>query len=328
MIDPVQLRGRGAQFDRSQIVLEILSPVRSGGHARTQLAALAAAPGRSVIVTIASPIPPAQGGGYLVAFRGRLFALPLRGEYEAGQQVRLAPGDTEAHSPRTMPFTDMPVQAESKSSLGDFARNIGALLARAEKLPPGAPLSVAAPGSNQALPPSAEALGQAIAESGVFYESHLLEWAQGLRTAEAIRREPQGRIVPPATTDFEASLPDSLLPVVNEQLRALDLGRLGWNGQIWSRQQAEIAISEDQSQQRDCASHASWTATISLTLAALGSIRAVLTLEGAAMNIELTANVDAEPLLRKALPRLAELFADAGVEPVAVHLVTRYASRV
>ncbi|MDD5297977.1 MAG: flagellar hook-length control protein FliK [Rhodocyclaceae bacterium] len=82
---------------------------------------------------------------------------------------------------------DMPV-------LSKPAQLIGSLLARgapeAAPLAKGAPLMQApSPEAFRALP---QQLRQAVAESGLFYESHQAQWVAGKLPAESLLREPQG----------------------------------------------------------------------------------------------------------------------------------------
>lgn len=143
------------------------------------------------------------------------------------------------------------------------------------------PLLQAPPTSGQALAPL---LKQALAESGLFYESHQARWLSGATDASTLMREPQGRTPPapaansatsPASTTLSASqpaasetgeaaanaaqraeanatppprqaapIPDRLLPVVHQQLDALATNHYAWQGMAWPGQKVEWDIDD------------------------------------------------------------------------------------
>ena len=249
-------------------------------------------------------------------------------DYVAGQVIRLAL-DAAPNSAPGAQFAAAP-----SVSLGAGARLIGALLARGAELPAGAPLQFAAFGATAAAPPQAEALKQALSESGVFYESHVAEWAQGERTLDSLRREPQGRIEMPAAatgnTDTNtiaanaaesAGLPDALVPVVKEQLQAVDTRQLGWRGEIWPRQTIELTIAEEE-QAGDHGGDAppAWTTTMKLELPRLGGIQAVLQMHGDSLRIGMRASDEAIPTLRDRGSELTASLAAFGLKLISMRV--------
>ncbi|MDV2218220.1 flagellar hook-length control protein FliK, partial [Burkholderia pseudomallei] len=72
---------------------------------------------------------------------------------------------------------------------------------------PGAQAAQAAPQAALPASPAAAlslALVQAVAQSGLFYESHLAQWLAGQRTTAELAREPQARLASGAEPDAQA----------------------------------------------------------------------------------------------------------------------------
>lgn len=123
------------------------------------------------------------------------------------QVSHIGPGQTlelvvTGQNQRTV-FARVAEQAVSDTPvLSRSAQIIGSLLARGNPEPAalakGAPLMPApSPEAFQALP---QQLRQAVAESGLFYESHQAQWLAGKLPATSLLREPQGSHSPLATT--------------------------------------------------------------------------------------------------------------------------------
>jgi flagellar hook-length control protein FliK len=96
--------------------------------------------------------------------------------------------------------------APAAARLSVAARVIGALLA---EFPDAGPLRGASPMWPSAQQPSAVALAgtlaQTVSASGLFYESHLREFAAGTRTLAQLAQEPQARWAPARSTGLEAA---------------------------------------------------------------------------------------------------------------------------
>lgn len=144
------------------------------------------------------------------------------------------------------------------------------------------PIASAPPNTAQDLLPL---LKQAIAESGMFYESHQAEWVEGRFAKSALLREPQGKLsspeafAPPAPASTEAAqtthasmpaapttepapMPKSasdapaaqsatqlVAPqtqgIVQQQLDALATQHFVWQGQVWPGQDMRWEIDEE-----------------------------------------------------------------------------------
>ena len=144
--------------------------------------------------------------------------------------------------------------ANSQVALSDAAKYLGSLLQKGAEASPqpslqnaSATVRSAVSQAGQALqlppvvtePPSdipqfAQALKQAVSQSGLFYESHQVQWLSGERSLAALRHEPQGQLppLPPAEPKQErpagpmpqasATLPQPLaqLPRATETIQA------------------------------------------------------------------------------------------------------------
>lgn len=156
-------------------------------------------------------------------------------------------------------------------------------------------------------------LREALTLNGVFYESHLAQWARGERALKEILKEPQGKSggaksAAPANqphirshqTAIESSLPaeepvfaklfkegkessppgavaPESLPILREQLHTLHTGQFVWQGEVWPEQQLEWAVQERESGP-DGEEGGEWETTLRLDLPKLGKIDALLRL--------------------------------------------------
>jgi len=159
-------------------------------------------------------------------------------------------------------------------------------------------------------------LKDAVEFSGVFYESHLAQWADDRRPRALLAREPQSAW--PATTPAPeagraSDLPGVARPLVREQLAVLDSGRFVWQGELWPGQRAMMSIEEDAhgaddgSGERPAADPAAprWRMRLTLQFADLGVVDAQLRMSGDAVDIALGCDDGAATArLRDAAPAL------------------------
>ena len=185
------------------------------------------------------------------------------------------------------------------ASLSDAAKVIASVLTTALKTenPPTAIIArtplVAAP----MVQPEhlAAALKDAIGKSGLFYESHVAEWADGKRSSAELAQEPQMQraaapeggprpqspAADPATAQF-----------INLQLLAGEQGRVAWLGQVWPGQQMQWEIDKDAPDSRGSEGEAAgpgWRSGLRLRFPLLGDIGATVTLAGGQLRIALEA---------------------------------------
>lgn len=180
-----------------------------------------------------------------------------------------------------------------------------------------------------------DALKRVIAHSGVFYESHLAQWLAGRRSKEDVWLEPQARLDRANThetisssnahaeplpgnhtlSDPEASVihPDAL-PVVQQQLIALDTGHLLWRGEVWNGQTLEWQIARDHNPKQRPDESRSWQTRLRLTLPKLGGVEATVSLAPSGVDIRVTAaNRSAADVLSADAGSLAQTMHEAGL---------------
>jgi hypothetical protein len=204
-------------------------------------------------------------------------------------------------------------------------------------------------------------LQQGLQESGLFYESHLTRWFGGEFPLEELLREPQGRlshlkqaaVVPPpvaphaeelaragiktgsieimdemlkqaGTTRTQELVTDPrAMPVVQEQLKAMQDGQLVYRGDLFPGQKMEWSVTEREAQRKkDGSRERSWDTALQLDLPKLGAIRAKLTLDGNRVRVEIRAVGEAEvTFLDAGRPVLVEQLLAAGLVPgdIGVH---------
>jgi hypothetical protein len=206
------------------------------------------------------------------------------------------------------------------ATLSPTARLLGSVLATALQAGPAnaaaigrAPL-LAAP----TLDPTqlAGALQQGVAKSGLFYEAHVAEWAQGQRPLAELAKEPQmsgPRPGQPETDPATAQL-------ISQQLATQEQARLAWQGQLWPGQPLSLELQRQVERdapdgQRPGAQEPedAWQGSLRLRFAALGEVAASLTLAGGQLHIRLdTGGAPAGAVLRAHAPNLAQALEATG----------------
>ena len=150
----------------------------------------------------------------------------------------------------------------------------------------------------------AQGLQQAVGKSGLFYESHVAEWAQGARALAELAGEPQQQAAQagnrpqagdPATAQF-----------INLQLATQEQARLSWQGQLWPGQEMEWDVRRDDGHQGAEAEGGVWHSRLRLRFPELGELDASLSLAGGVLQLRFaTGSEDTAALLRRHAPALA-----------------------
>lgn len=204
----------------------------------------------------------------------------------------------------------------------------------------GQPLLTQAPTSAADLAPN---LAKAVSQSGLFYEAHQAEWIAGRRPVETLKAEPQAQFPnavasaprtvatppissPPTTVPANLSadtqgnsgvnagnpaqsVPETLRPIVQQQLDAVATQRLVWHGEVWPGQTLDWQIERDRIDEREATSagdqEARWNTTMRLTMPRLGTIEASLSLSGNTLRLNL--GTDSEIAAADLRTRSAEL---------------------
>lgn len=203
------------------------------------------------------------------------------------------------------------------TTLSQAGKAIGGVLAAAQKAdtPMTAALGrtpvVAAAGADASS--IAAGLQQAVGRSGLFYESHVAEWAQGARALAELNAEPQQQLaregvrqqpLDPATAQF-----------INLQLATQEQAQVAWQGNLWPGQPMRLEVQRDTSEGQDGAAEADtpWHSRLRLRFPELGELDARLTLAGGRVQVQFAAGSEASAgLLRRHMGSLAEALEAAG----------------
>ncbi|NTV49021.1 MAG: flagellar hook-length control protein FliK [Geobacteraceae bacterium] len=201
-------------------------------------------------------------------------------------------------------------------------------------------------------------LQQGLRESGLFYESHLASWFGGDYPLEEILKEPQGRLSPRLPQSMEQSgVPADLLaragirtgsneimealfkkagtsmahegiadqralPIISEQLSALQSGQLLFRGDLFPGQRLEWTVAErDAGRNLSGGRERSWETSVTINLPNLGMVTALLTLDGTRVAIKInTENSSTVPILEEGRARLTEQLEGAGLDPTKLSI--------
>lgn len=234
------------------------------------------------------------------------------------------------------------------ASLSATARLISTILGTApsatEAVRGAAPLWQAATAPDTAQ--LAAALARNVAGSGLFYESHLLQFFTGQRTLVQLRKEPQAALRDFSLSDdaavsatanartgaglaaAAAATPADAIPLLRQQLELLALSQFRWSGEAWPGAGMEWEITERGQRRQDRGeggaeeAQCSWSTSLSMSLPRLGDI--VLHLRVLDGNWELELAAAAAPALssmQAASAQLQQRFAAAGLPLRALKVV-------
>lgn len=156
-------------------------------------------------------------------------------------------------------------------------------------------------------------LRAAIERSGLFFESHVAQWAQGGRDPAELRAEAL-RLSAPETPAAQAD--ERAAQRVAAQVALLQDGVLRLEGEAWAGQLLRFAVQRegDDADDGDAAAEPVFVATMAFDLPQLGPVDVALRLAGSAVSATV-ASADAEALTG-ALDALAEQFLARGLRPV------------
>lgn len=155
----------------------------------------------------------------------------------------------------------------------------------------------------------AQDMQRALTTSGMFYESHLEQFATGKLSLSSLLQEPQNQ---------PGVAPESM---INKQLAVLENQRFQWQGEIWPGQKMdwqvklqEEAVREDQHSATPAASdEAPVSSILKLDLPSLGKVSAHITLQDGHLRVRMAAVAnDAASRMQAELPRLAQALTSHG----------------
>jgi hypothetical protein len=304
----------------------------AGTAARMQLPA-GAQVGTEIPMTVvaASPRPTFQIGSGNLAAASLVYAqaLPEPGNPVSARALQYAQGAALAGKGLSFGADGAAQVADSvPATLSDTARVLTSVLATAMKTP-NPPTSVVSatpllPGAELAPEQLARALGQAIADSGLFYESHVADWADGKRALADLAREPQMQRAQAGAGETAAADDPATAQFINLQLSSHEQGRVSWQGQLFPGQPLQWELSKDAPQRghdRDAEAQHPWRSGMRLRFPLLGEISATITLSGEQLHIQLdTGSGDAKTLLQANADRLATALDAAGTPLSSLHI--------
>jgi hypothetical protein len=177
--------------------------------------------------------------------------------------------------------------------LSETGRLLSSVLSAAQNAP-GAALALegSQPLLGKAAPEPAQLavkLQQTISQSGLFYESHLAEWAEGTRSMTELMHEPQAARAPVPPTDPNTA------QFINLQLTSQEQSRVVWQGQLTAGHELEWHIEKDERGQRggDEDDAPVWRSGMMFRLPLLGEIAATVVMAGDKFQIEIQTGSDA-----------------------------------
>ena len=207
----------------------------------------------------------------------------------------------------------------NNTTLSQAGKTIGGVLAAAQKAE--APMTaalgrapvVAAAGADAAS--IASGLQQAMGKSGLFYESHVAEWAQGARALAELSAEPQQQLAregvrqlptDPATAQF-----------INLQLATQEQAQVAWQGNLWPGQPLQLEVQRDSREGHEEAAEGEtpWHSRLRLRFPELGELDARLTLVNGRVQVQFEAGSEHTAiLLRRHMASLAGALDAAGTQ--------------
>jgi len=217
--------------------------------------------------------------------------------------------------------------------LSSTARAITSVLRQAESAP-GTPLALIGKtplmnGQGQANPAQlAQNLRDAVGSSGLFYESHVAEWAEGKRPLASLLLEPQMQKalqgdVPKSGTDLASA------QLINLQLHTHEQARVQWQGEAWPGQQMQWDVTKDAPEggaqgSGDEEEAATWRSGVRFQFPLLGDISAQVVLHGGKVQIQMQAgSADSAETLRRHAAQLEASLDAAGWPLSALNIATK-----
>lgn len=223
-------------------------------------------------------------------------------------------------------------------TLSTAARVLSTVLTAAPATPAGAPvvLTGKAPLVAAGAPPVPEQVAQQLqtnlAQSGLFYESHLAEWVKGERSLADLMREPQMQRQQQALADggarAQASGPDlSAALLINQQLHAHEQGRVQWQGEAWPGQPMQWEVRREPREDRHHGDGRDgsdggqpeqvWRSGVRFRFPLLGKVAATVTLAGDQVQIQVQTGSDQSAVTLRAYAGMLEQAMAAAGAPLS-----------
>jgi hypothetical protein len=112
------------------------------------------------------------------------------------------------------------------------------------------------------------------------------------------------------------------LPIISEQLSALQSGQLFFRGDLFPGQRLEWTVAErNAGRNLSGGRERSWETSVTINLPNLGAVTALLTLDGTRVAIKISAeNSSTVPILEEGRARLTEQLEGAGLDPTKMSI--------
>lgn len=281
-----------------------------------------------------------SNGDFVVGIADTAARMALPEGTRVGEQLSLT---LVGREPRPLFLLERPA-GQDHASVSAAARLVSSLMqgpaasggsAAPSALAGAAPL--AAPGAPLQPAPLAQALRDSLEYSGLFYESHVSQWAHGARSLPQLQREPQmqaTQVIPADSTSelrvvqgtagmaaasHADSTPPALdaAPLIRLQLDTLEQRGVTWQGELLPGQAMQWEVREqedDRTAPGQPAAERAWQSTVRLELPALGAVAGSLQLQGGRLQLTLLAQqAGSAALLRAGGGELALALEAAGL---------------
>ncbi|MFS0753566.1 flagellar hook-length control protein FliK [Noviherbaspirillum sp. 1P10PC] len=281
-----------------------------------------------------------SNGDFVVGIADTAARMALPEGTRVGEQLSLTMVGRE---PRPLFLLERPA-AQDQTSVSPAARLVSSLMQASAASSASAPMAalagaapLAAPNAPLQAAPLAQALQGSLEYSGLFYESHVSQWAHGARSLPQLQREPQMQAaqVIPADSPSELQViqgmpgmaapshadgaPPALdaAPLIRLQLETLEQRGVSWQGELLPGQAMQWEVREqarDQSATAQPPAERAWQSTVRLELPALGAVAGSLQLQGGRLQLTLRAqDGGSAALLRASGGELASALEAAGL---------------
>lgn len=267
-------------------------------------------PGQQVKAEIIANLP---NNLYMARVAGEMYKLEIPLNVQPGETLEM----TFVTADPRITFQMLRPQAESVqlSSMGKWLADV---VKNAPPIP--VPQEALVEHPEQAASQLAGKLKTSLTQNGLFYESHLAQWAVGGFAIKELLKEPQGKLSPllsegegggAGKEPAQGGVADSrTLPFIKEQLHLLNGGVLAWQGEAWPGQQMKLAIGEGSPEQWEQGIEAN----LSLELPRLGGVEAKLRFTPEGISVELVCDrPGASELMKRESGELRGAFAAKGL---------------
>jgi len=244
-----------------------------------------------------------EDGTFLVRVAGATARMNLPVDAKVGQSLLLTLTST---TPRPTFLLGTPVNAAATATVSAAGRLIDHLIQSARQQGAPTALQGSAPLLTSASSPPgqiAAALREAVVYSGLFYESHVAQWAAGKRNLPELLREPQAQDARQAANPQAAPRADAphspSAQLMLLQLDTLEHQRVLWRGELWPGQQLEWEISKDAPESGHAGGpdeESSWQSVVRFELPRLGKVTGAIRLVGDRLQMQLRTETDAAAL--------------------------------